>query len=180
MDFIQYTLKWCRGEIFMGKLFALFGVIVLILAIFYWVFGATSSAKALIIPFLVLGFFCTSGGLGIVYTNRQRIVTFQNVYDADEVGFVQSEKARTEQVLKGYPRTMWGMAGIVLIGLCCFLIWAGPYGRAVGLTLMLFGFSILFMDHFSEERVRQYHHLIVNCPPSAKATDSAPTDGWDG
>ena len=39
MDFIQYIINWCKGEIFEGKMFALFGVIVLIIAGLYWKFG---------------------------------------------------------------------------------------------------------------------------------------------
>jgi hypothetical protein len=57
------------------------------------------------------------------------------------------------------------MAALILVGLCFFLFWAGPHGRAIGLTLMLLGFSILFLDHFSEERATGYHHIIVNNLP---------------
>jgi len=176
MDFFQYTLKWCRGEIFMGKLFALFGGIVLIIAILYWVFGTTSFAKALIIPFLILGFFCASGGLGMVYTNRERILAFEEQHLTDPAGFLAAEKERLGELLKGYPRTLWGMAGVVVVGLCCFLLWAGPYGRAVGITLMLFGISVLFLNNFSEERARLYHQLIVN-HPKADSSGSQPGDG---
>lgn len=165
MDFIDYTLNWCKGEIFEGRMLALFGVIVLIVAVLYWVFGNTSFAKAMIIPFLVLGFFCASGGMGVVYTNQQRIVTFEKQFHTDEAGFIKAEQERIESFLKRYPATMWGMAATILVGLCCFLLWAGPYGRAVGLAIILFGFSTLFLDHFSEERARNYLHVIVNYLP---------------
>jgi len=165
MDFIDYTLNWCKGEIFEGRMLALFGVIVLIIAMLYWAFGNTSFAKAMIIPFLVLGCFYTSGGLGVVYTNKQRIVSFEKQFNTDEAGFVEAEKERIEFYLRRYPAIMWGMAATILVGLCCFLLWSGPYGRAVGLALILFGFSTLFLDHFSEERAKNYHHVIVNNGP---------------
>jgi len=56
---------------------------------------------------------------------------------------------------------MFSMAGLILIGLACYLFSGSPDGKGIGLGLVLFGFSILFLDHFSEERVHVYYQAIL-------------------
>jgi len=160
MDFINHTISWCEGEIFEGKMFSLFGFVVLIIALLYWKFGHTNFAKAMFVPLLIVGLLCSSGGLGLIYSNTQRIPQYQKEFSANQVGFIQSEKERTENFIKWYPYTMYGMSVLIILGLCSFLFLGSPYGRSIGLSLVVFGVSILFLDHFSEERADGYHQKI--------------------
>ena len=47
MEFIEHTVAWCRGEIFEGRLLALFGAVVVTLGLLFWRFGSTPGAKAM-------------------------------------------------------------------------------------------------------------------------------------
>jgi len=53
------------------------------------------------------------------------------------------------------------MLALIIIGLGLFLFLPTANGRAAGLAIILLGFSILFLDHFSEERAHRYHEKIV-------------------
>jgi len=51
---------------------------------------------------------------------------------------------------------------VIMIGaIACYIFLGGAWGRAIGLALILFSFSVLFIDHFSEERAETYHQHII-------------------
>ena len=77
MDFIQHTINWCSGEIFEGKLLALWGLAILIVTFFFWKTGTTPFAKAIVIPLLVVGLLTVASGASLVVNNNKRIVAFQ-------------------------------------------------------------------------------------------------------
>jgi len=161
MDFIQHTVNWCKGEIFEGQMFALFGLLVAIIAGLYWKYGHTPFSKAMVIPFLVVGLLCIVGGVSLVYNNYQRIESFQEQYTADQEGFIESEKLRVDGFMKWYPYTLFSMAGIIVIALILFLFLSSAHWKAIGLGLVLLSFSVIFLDHFSEERAKTYYHEIM-------------------
>ena len=162
MDLIEYTINWCQGEIFEGKLVFLFGAVVLLVALLYWKFGATPFARAMVIPLLVVALLSITGGGYLVVNNQKRIVEFQQEWQADPQSFVASEKSRTESFIKWYPVTMYIMFALSLVGMGCYAWWGGAWGRAIGLALILLSLSGLFLDHFSEERAETYHRHIVS------------------
>ena len=53
-------------------------------------------------------------------------------------------------------------AVIIIIGIGCYLFGGGAWERALGLSLLFLGLSVLFLDIFSEERADIYHQAIVN------------------
>jgi len=53
------------------------------------------------------------------------------------------------------------MAGLIIVGLLLLLFIASPTWKGVGIELILPGFSIIFLDHFSEERAIAYHSKII-------------------
>jgi len=161
MEFIKHALNWCNGEIFEGKMVALFGIVVVVISILFWKFGATPFAKAMFIPLLVVGLFYTAVGGTLIINNKKRIAEYQVAYKENPTEFVKSEKDRTESFIKWYPYTMYIMSGIIIIGLGSYMFWGGAWGRAIGLSSILLGFSTLFLDHFSEERAEVYHQSIV-------------------
>lgn len=156
MNFIEHSLNWCRGEVFEGKMLALFGLVLLILSIVYWRFGSTPFAKAMIIPMLIVGGMFVAVGSTMVVNNTKRIDTYQAEYGKDAAGFAQSEKVRTDAFIVWYPYTRWIMAALTIIGLAAFIYVPTANGRAIGLALILFSFSALYLDHFSEERAATY------------------------
>ena len=46
MEFIEHSVAWCRGEIFEGRMLALFGAAIVLLALVFARLGSTPSARA--------------------------------------------------------------------------------------------------------------------------------------
>lgn len=161
MNFIEHAINWCTGEIFEGKMIALFGIAVVAVSIAFWKTGTTPYAKAIVVPLLVVGLLSISAGSFMVINNNKRIVVYKAAYQENPTAFVQSEKKRTDDFIKWYPYTMYIMSAIILVGIASYLFFGGAWGRGIGLALILFGFSVLVIDHFSEERAETYHHHIV-------------------
>jgi peptidoglycan/LPS O-acetylase OafA/YrhL len=161
MEFVTHTIAWCRGEIFEGRMFGLFGLVVLAASLAYWRLGTTPSARAMLIPLLVVATFALGTGVYLNLTNASRIPRYEEAAAADELAFAESEKRRTEDFIRWYPITMWSMSALILAGCLVFLLVPTPNGRAIGLSIVMFGLSVLFLDHFSEERAQIYHRHIV-------------------
>jgi hypothetical protein len=64
MNFIEHTVNWCTGEIFEGKMIAMFGITVIIISIAFWKTGTTPFAKAIVVPLLVVGLLSATAGTG--------------------------------------------------------------------------------------------------------------------
>ena len=161
MEFIQHTINWCKGEIFEGSVVAIYGAVVVIASIFFKKVGSTPFTKAMFIPLLIVGLISIIVGGSLVINNNKRIVEYQKSYETDPQEFVKSEKVRTDNFIKWYPYTMYITAVVIVIGLGWYLFWGGAWGRAIGLSLVLLGLSVLFLDNFSEERADIYHEEIV-------------------
>lgn len=55
MNLIDYTTNWIKGELFEAKLIVAFGILTLIAGFLFWKTGTTPNAKALFIPFIMVG-----------------------------------------------------------------------------------------------------------------------------
>jgi hypothetical protein len=161
MEFIDHAVEWCRGEIFEGKMILLWGIVVLVVSLAFWKFGSTPFAKAMFIPLMVVGGLSIASGASMHFVNKSRIVQYRAEFKMDAAAFVQSEKKRTEAFIKWYPYTMFSFSALIVVGLGIYLFLPTPGGRASGLALVLLGMSILFVDHFSEERADIYHQKIA-------------------
>ncbi len=161
MEFIEHTVAWCRGEIFEGRLLALFGAVVVAASLAFWRFGSTPSARAMFVPLLVVGALALAVGLSMSFNNQSRIGTYQSAYAENPAAFVQSERERTEAFIRWYPYTMYTFSVITILGLAVYLWRPTPLGRALGLATLVLGLAVLFLDHFSEERAAVYHSQIV-------------------
>jgi len=161
MEFIQHTINWVRGEILESVVFGAFGVITLIISIVFWRFGKTPNAKGMIIPLLVIGSFYFIAGAVNIYRNQQRIPQYQEEYQKNPVGFVESEKNRTEGFMNIYIYTYVIGTVMILTGLILFLFVGGANPKGIGLSLILMGLSLLCIDYFSKERAISYHIEIV-------------------
>lgn len=161
MEFIAHPLAWCRGEIFEARMYFLFGLVIPLIAIAFWKWGTSPYASGVIIPFAVVGIISIAGGLTLNFNNQNRIITYQKEYTQNAEQFVQKEKERTEAFMKWYPYTLFGMAGLMIIGLALFLFLDSANWKGIGSGLILLGFLIIFLDHFSEERANTYHQKIM-------------------
>lgn len=162
MDFIQHTIDWCKGEILTGKVILGFAVLAFIVSLLLKKVGNTSFSGAMVIPMLVIGLLLAGTGAYLIIANKNRIEVFQQEYAKDKIAFIKAEKERTASFIKGYPLTMMIAGIVVFIGLICYLFWGGTWGRTLGLTAIVLGSAILFIDHFSEERALLYYEHILN------------------
>jgi hypothetical protein len=174
MEFIEHTVAWCRGEIFEGRMLALFGATVIVIAVAFWRFGSTPAARAMFIPLLAVGALSLIVGLSMNFNNQARIPKYTAAYEADPAAFIQSERQRTDDFIRWYPITMASFSFVTLLGCAVYLFRPTPLGRAIGLATIVMGLAVLFLDHFSEERAATYHDSIVRAldEPGAAASDS--------
>ena len=162
MDFIEHTANWFKGEAFEAGMIILWGLALIALASYFWKFGHYSTARALIIPFLVVGLFWSiAGGVGI-YRNTYRLEQFRIEQKRDPVAFVESEKKRVEGFFGWYRYLFIGWVSLNLTGLAIFILWGGNNGRAIGLAIIVFAVAGLLVDHTSEQNARAYRAEINN------------------
>jgi hypothetical protein len=74
MTFIEHTLNWVRGEIFEGGNACSLGAMLVVLAAYFWKFGHSSTAKVLIIPFLVVGLCENKRVDGFIWSHRYLLI----------------------------------------------------------------------------------------------------------
>ena len=160
MEFIEHTVNWVKGENFEGGMVALYGAMLVVLAVYFWKFGHSATARVLIIPFLVVGLFWGIAGSGGRYRNTHRVEEFRMEYEKDPAVFVKSEKKRVEGFMGWYRWLLIGWSTLVIVGLALFNFWGGNLGRAIGLAVILFAVAGLMVDHTSEHNARAYHAEI--------------------
>lgn len=162
MVFIEHSLNWVKGELFEAGMLALWGAALFVLAVYFWKFGHTITAKALITPFLVVGLFWGVAGGMSLYINTHRIDTYNLEFQKEPRAFVNKERKRVDDFIWVYRYLLIGWSVMILAGLVIFMIWGGDQGRAIGLGLILFGISGLLVDHTSEQNAYVYDAEINN------------------
>ena len=165
MTFFKHTENWFKGEAFEAGMLIIFGVMLVILALYFWKFGHSPTARVLIVPFLVVGLFYAIVAGTLTLRNKARLETFRAEHEKAPVEFVQSEKERVDGFLKWYRPLLIGWSVLLLIGLALFHFWGGNLGRAISLAVILFGVAGLMVDHTSEQNARSYHAEIVKALP---------------
>lgn len=161
MDLLEYSIEWCKGEIFEAKLILTFGIGVMVAGLLFYTLGGTRSAKAMLLPLLVVGLIFSAIGGGMLYSNPKRIIEFEQAFQEDPAAFAQAENLRTDEFISWYPKTRIIMAVLGIIGILTFMFWSAPLGRAIGFSLILIALGTFVVDHFSEERAGKYKAHIL-------------------
>lgn len=157
---LEHSLAWCRGEIVEGRLIALGALLVLFAAGSLWLWGATPVARSLVLPLAVVGLVFGGIGVTLMSSNPARIVAFTEAHSSDPAAFARAERERTDAFIAWYPRTAAISAALVGLALVAYLFLHAPLARSIALAVMLLGFGVLVIDHFSEERARAYARHI--------------------
>jgi glycerol uptake facilitator-like aquaporin len=160
VEFIQHTLNWVKGELFEGKIIALVSFAILLSSFLFWKFGTTPNAKAIVIPFLVVGIIAGSVGVPMAYSNQKRLVEFQSNYDQNPTTFIQSEKERVEGFQYMYKTALIATIVFLVVALCLLWFTKNQYLQASAIALILFGLSLQMIDYFSKERAKVYYEYI--------------------
>lgn len=102
MELLKLATEWAKAEVFSTRFFILFAIWFLIASVGFWQLGKTNLAKAYITPTLVAGILLLIIGIGVNYTNIQRVKQFEKDFNTDESAFYQSEIERSENTLKQF------------------------------------------------------------------------------
>lgn len=160
MDMVQHTLDWYNGEIFEAKFILGFGLFLALTAILFYYLGNTPAAKALLIPFLVVGLIIVMMSVYGIYSNSKKIEALQAQHYKDPVQFRLDEMKRVEDFQYLYPMS-------IAISLVSFLVALGLlyyvkniHWQAIAITLILFGTSFAVIDYFSKERATIYYEQL--------------------
>jgi hypothetical protein len=138
----------------------IFGSLLVILALYFWRFGHTPTARVLVVPFLVVGLFWgIAAGFGL-YRNTNRLDAYRAKHEKAPDEFVKSEKQRVSEFFRWYRPLLIGWTVLILVGLGLFHFWGGNLGRAICLAVILFGVAGLMVDHTSEHNARAYYAEI--------------------
>lgn len=162
MDILKEAIVWAKSELISTPFFVLFGLVFMATSLGLFKMGKTEFAKAYIVPTLVAGLLLSVIGLGLYYTNKNRITQFQKAYAADPSLFVSSELERTEATLKEYKNVVF-TAIPILLALCALVLgWVeAPLWRASMITFIGMLSVILMIDGLAHARIAAYHQQLL-------------------
>lgn len=157
IDLLKTALDWAKAEMFSSSFFALFGVIFLIASYGFWQFGKTDTAKAYVIPMLVVGGLLIILGVGLVISNQLRLSQFPIAFNADAAAFLASELERAEKTINGYQNAVYRFLPlIILICTIGLLFFKAPIWQASMIAVIAMMAVILLIDSNALARIEAY------------------------
>lgn len=160
MDLLPHTTAWVKGEMLEMALVGVAGLVVLALTFILWKYGNTAAAKALVVPFAVVGILFSSMGAVGYASNHARLTEFAHAHAASPDRFATAEKARVEGFQSLYLITL--VMAPVFFALACGAFWftTSPSVRATALAIAVLGVAGLLIDYFSKARADRYYDAI--------------------
>lgn len=157
---MQNTIDWYNGEIFEGKFILGFGFLLILTALLFYFLGNTPSAKALLIPILVIGIFFSITGANMIRSNGKQKQEIAKKFEQNPKEFVKAEIKRVDDFQYLYPMS-------IAISLACFLtaiallyFTQNVNLKAIAISLILFGMAFAVIDYFSKERATIYYEQL--------------------
>ena len=161
MEVLKFATEWAKAEVFSTRFFIVFALLFLIVSYGFWQLGKTDLAKAYIIPTLIAGILLMIIGVGLVYTNTQRIKEFEIAYQEDAVAFIASEFERIERTLKEYNTIVFKVIpGIMIIASILIILMDKPAWRASCITTIAMMILILLIDGTAHARIVAYKQQL--------------------
>ena len=162
MEILKTATDWAKAEIFSSSFFIIFGVVFVAVSIGFWQLGKTDLAKAYIIPTAVAGVLLITIGIGLVYANKTRIMSFEEDFNKDAPAFVQSEIERVDGTLKEYKTVVFTAIPLIIIAFALILIFVNtPTWRAISITTIAMLMIVLFIDGTAHARIEVYKNQLV-------------------
>lgn len=161
MEILKIAIEWAKAEVFSSRFFIFFAILFLIASIGFWQLGKTEMAKAYIIPTLIAGLLILAVGVGIFFTNKSRISSFAEAYNANPTEFVKSEIARTNKSMGEYKTIVFKIIPFIIIAAALLIVFIDkPVWRAAAITTIVMMVVILLIDSNANARIETYHkHL---------------------
>ena len=161
MEVLKFATEWAKAEVFSTRFFIVFALLFLIASYGFWHLGKTDLAKAYIIPSLVAGILLMIIGVGLVYTNVNRISDFEAAYQQDAATFIASESERIESTLKEYNTIVFkAIPGIMILASLLIIVIDKPVWRASCITTIAMMIVILLIDGTAHSRIVNYKQQL--------------------
>lgn len=163
MEILKAATEWARAEVFSARFFILFGVLFVAGAIGFWQLGKSEMAKAFISPALVAGALLLAIGVGIFYTNKSRVTSFETAFHQDSEAFVNSEIARTKQSMNEYSLIVFKVIPFIMVAAALLIVFVDkPFWRAISITTIAMMVVILLVDSNANARIEAYHKQLTS------------------
>lgn len=162
MDILKTAMEWAKAETFSSAFFAVFGLVFLVASLSFWHFGKTETAKAYIIPFLVVGGLLIILGAGLVMSTQWRMAGFPDAFNADAASFITAEIARVDKTMNGYNNAITrGIPVIILVCAAILLVMKTPIWQAGAIAAIAMMAVILVIDTNATARLADYKERLV-------------------
>ena len=162
IDILKVALDWTKAEMISSSFFALFGMLFVVASYCFWQFGKTETAKAYLIPLLVVAGLLLVLGIGLVISNQLRLGQFPDAYQADAAAFIASEITRVDKTVNGYERALYLVLPIItLISAALLLFVRTPIWQASLICIIAMMAVILIIDSNANARLGVYQAVLV-------------------
>lgn len=169
MDILKTATDWARTEIFSTSLFIIMGIIFVIVSLGFWQLGKTDIAKAYVIPMAIAGSLLTIIGIGLTYTNYNRVSEFEVAHAENKIAFVDSEISRAESTLKEYKTIVFTAIPLIIASCGLGLIFfSSPMWRASMITILAMLSVILLIDGTAHSRIKLYYDQLIDVKEQSK------------
>ncbi len=161
MDILKIATEWAEAEVFSARFFILFAILFLLVSVGFWQLGKTETAKAYIVPTLVAGGLLLAVGLGIYFTNKARVTSFVEAFEANPTEFVQSEIIRTEKSMGEFNNIVFKIIPFIIIAAALLIVFVDkPLWRAISISTIGIMVVILLVDSNANSRIEAYHEQL--------------------
>lgn len=157
---MQNTINWYNGEIFEGKFILGFGFFLILTALLFYFLGNTPSAKALLIPMLVIGIIFSITGANMIRSNGKQKQEIAKKYEQNPKEFVKAEIKRVDDFQYLYPMSITISLACFLIAIALLYFTQNVNLKAIAISLILFGMAFAVIDYFSKERAIIYYEQL--------------------
>lgn len=161
MEILKVATEWAKAEVFSSRFFIFFAILFLTVSIGFWQLGKTEIAKAYIIPTLVAGGLLLAVGVGIYFTNKSRVTSFAEAYQANPQEFVQSEIARSDKSIGEYQTIVFKIIPFIIVVASLLIVFIDkPTWRATCITTISMMMVILLVDSNANARIESYRNQL--------------------
>ncbi|GAB3668266.1 hypothetical protein GCM10028791_43700 [Echinicola sediminis] len=169
MDILKAATDWAKAELISTPFFILAGVVFWAISFGFWQIGKTDLAKAYIIPSAVAGALLVIIGLGLFFTNKNRMTQFETAYKSDVPAFINSELQRTEATLKEYNNIVFTVIPVIIV-ICAVVLFFvnAPIWRASMITSIAMLSVILLIDGLAHARIAEYDQQLQKAKQELK------------
>lgn len=161
MEILKLATEWARAEVFSSRFFIFFALLFLSASAGFWQLGKTEMARAYIVPSLVAGILILAVGLGIFFTNKARVSSFEKAYVENATEFVNSEIARTEKSINEFQNIVFKVIPfIIIVAALLIFFFDKPIVRASAIITIAMMAVILTVDSNAHARLIEYRNHL--------------------